>query len=330
MTASIEVKDLVKHYGEVEALRGISFAVKPGEVVGFLGPNGAGKSTTMKILTCFMHATKGSARVAGFDVHTHPDEVRQRIGYLPENVPLYEEMLVWDYLGFIAELRGVPKAERAKAIDRTKEMTGLHGMMGRALGELSKGYRQRVGLAQAIIHQPEVVILDEPTSGLDPNQILEIRDVIKNIGQHKTVLFSTHIMQEVAAVCDRIMILGQGTLRADSTLSELTRRVCASQGGLEVDIKGATRKDFERAVEHKEMRVEVLAQRADVLTLRAHSQDLDALRAAIFLAAPGGLHILRVAPITPTLEDIFHAYTIGEFAHAQPDPRSPGPMEEEE
>ena len=228
---SIVVDRLTKTYGDFLALDDISFEVQPGEIVGFLGPNGAGKSTTMKILTCFMAATEGTARVAGFDVHRDSAEVRKRVGYLPENVPLYDEMLVYDYLKFISEVRGVAQSEREARIDEVVERTGLEAVIHREISELSKGYRQRVGLAQAIIHHPDVLILDEPTTGLDPNQIIEIRDVIKEIGEEKTVIFSTHILQEIAAVCDRIVIINRGKLVADGTLEHLQQKVNAD--GLE-------------------------------------------------------------------------------------------------
>jgi ABC-2 type transport system ATP-binding protein len=218
---TVVVEQLVKRYGDFEAIKGISFTVQPGEIVGFLGPNGAGKTTTMKILTCFMAASSGTARVAGHDVYEASDEVRKRTGYLPENVPLYDDMMVWDYLHFIAEIRGIPRAERTRHVERVIRLTGLESMVHRDISELSKGYRQRVGLAQAIVHEPDVLILDEPTSGLDPNQLVEIRDLIKEIGREKTVLFSTHILQEVAAVCDRIILIHHGVLVADGPLDTL-------------------------------------------------------------------------------------------------------------
>lgn len=221
----ITVQNLSKSYGTAPALHGISFAIKPGEIVGFLGPNGAGKTTTMKILTCLLDASDGQAAVAGFDVRTHPAEVRKRIGYLPENIPLYDEMILYDYLHFIAEIRGVPRSKRKERITSVALQTGLDQVLARVIGELSKGYRQRIGLAQAIIHAPDVLILDEPTTGLDPNQLREIRDVIKEIGREKTVIFSTHILQEVTAVCDRIVIIAQGRLVADGTLDELSAQV---------------------------------------------------------------------------------------------------------
>jgi len=226
---SILVEDITKTYGDFRALNRISFEIQPGEIVGFLGPNGAGKSTTMKILTCFMAATEGRAAVAGFDVYTQSKQVRSRVGYLPENVPLYQDMIVYDYLNFIAEMREVPRAQRRKNLDEAVERTGLGAVIQRDIHELSRGYRQRVGLAQAIIHRPDVLILDEPMTGLDPNQIIEIRDVIKELGRESTILFSTHILQEVSAVCDRIIILNQGEIVADGTLSELEEAIAKTQ-----------------------------------------------------------------------------------------------------
>lgn len=230
---SIAVEGVTKIYGDFTALDQISFKIQPGEIVGFLGPNGAGKSTTMKILTCFMAATQGRATVAGFDVHRQSKQVRSRVGYLPENVPLYDDMIVYDYLNFIAEMREVPRSERRSNLDEAIERTGLTPVIHREIHQLSKGYRQRVGLAQAIIHRPNVLILDEPTTGLDPNQIIEVRDVIKDLGRQNTIIFSTHILQEVTAVCDRIIILNQGRIVADGTLDELERAVAKSEPTLE-------------------------------------------------------------------------------------------------
>ncbi len=218
---SIEVVDLKKYYGEQAAVGGISFKINTGEIVGFLGPNGAGKSTTMKILTGFLPATSGSAKVCGFDVEENSIETRKRIGYLPEHNPLYLDMYVREYLQFVG---GVYKIPNLKA--RVEEMISLVGLereRNKKIGALSKGYRQRVGLAQAIIHNPEVLILDEPTSGLDPNQLIEIRDLIKEIGKTKTVMLSTHIMQEVEAICDRVIIINNGVLVADDTSKTLQR-----------------------------------------------------------------------------------------------------------
>jgi ABC-2 type transport system ATP-binding protein len=212
---SIEVVDLKKFYGEQAALGGISFTINTGEIVGFLGPNGAGKSTTMKILTGFIPASSGSAKVCGYDVEENSIETRKRIGYLPEHNPLYLDMYVKEYLEFVGGIYKLPNIK--KRVAEMIELVGLEREQRKKIGALSKGYRQRVGLAQAIIHDPEVLILDEPTSGLDPNQLAEIRDLIKRIGQTKTVMLSTHIMQEVEAICDRVIIINNGVLVADDT-----------------------------------------------------------------------------------------------------------------
>lgn len=218
---SIQVNNISKLYGEQKALDNVSFEVKSGEIVGFLGPNGAGKSTMMKILTCFIPQSEGNASVCGFDVSKQSLEVRRNIGYLPEHNPLYLDMYVKEYLEFTASLYKVKNIK-----DRVKEMiemTGLGLEQNKKIGALSKGYRQRVGLAQAIIHQPKVLIMDEPTTGLDPNQLEEIRSLIKSLGKEKTVMLSTHIMQEVEAVCDRVIIIDRGKIVADNTTGEIRK-----------------------------------------------------------------------------------------------------------
>jgi ABC-2 type transport system ATP-binding protein len=216
---SIEVKDLTKTYGQQKAVDSISFQINKGEIVGFLGPNGAGKSTTMKIITGYLHQDKGKAMVCGINVQEQPLETKKRIGYLPEANPLYDDMYIREYLDFIADIHGVKKKkEKIASVIKT---VGLTPESSKKIGQLSKGYKQRVGLAAALIHDPEVLIFDEPTSGLDPNQIIEIREVIKNLGQNKTVLFSSHILQEVAAICDRVIIINKGKLVADDKLSDL-------------------------------------------------------------------------------------------------------------
>jgi len=218
---SIEIKELIKTYGEQKAVDAISFQVGKGEIVGFLGPNGAGKSTTMKILTGYLDQDSGEARVCGLSVSEQPLETKKKIGYLPEANPLYPDMYVREYLDFIADVHHV--ADKKARIDAVIGLVGLTPESKKKLGQLSKGYKQRVGLAAALLHDPEVLILDEPTSGLDPNQIIEIREVIKTLGKDKTVLFSSHILQEVEALCDRVVIINKGKLVADSTLSELRR-----------------------------------------------------------------------------------------------------------
>ena len=218
---SVEVKNLTKIYGAQHAVDDISFTVGQGQILGFLGPNGAGKSTTMKIATCYLPPTSGTVLVSGHDVVEDPIAVRRNVGYLPEHNPLYLDMYVHEYLQFVASVYGL-KGKLAKA--RVQEMVELCGLtleQGKKIGALSKGYRQRVGLAQALVHDPQVLILDEPTTGLDPNQIVEIRSLIKRVGQNKTVIFSTHIMQEVTAICDRVVIINRGKLVADSDVASL-------------------------------------------------------------------------------------------------------------
>jgi ABC-2 type transport system ATP-binding protein len=220
---SILVKNLTKIYGEQKAIDSISFEVKKGEIVGFLGPNGAGKSTTMKILTCYLPQTEGLANVCDFDTRTQEQEVKKRIGYLPESNPLYKEMYVKEYLHYVAKVY-----QLANPLQRVADMIGITGLtqeQNKKIHQLSKGYKQRVGIAQSIIHNPDVLILDEPTSGLDPNQLVEIRKLIKDIGNEKTVLLSTHIMQEVEAMCERVIIINKGSIVADDKTSQLKSNV---------------------------------------------------------------------------------------------------------
>jgi len=217
----IEVQNLTKHYGPVTAIRDVSFNVTPGEIVGFLGPNGAGKSTTMRILACFMPASSGTAKVAGFDVFRDSMEVRQRIGYLPENVPLYSEMRVATYLDFVAEVKGVGRTLRKSRVADVMERCRIGDVQHRIIGKLSKGYRQRVGLAQAIVSDPAVLILDEPTIGLDPQQITEIRALIKSLAGDHTVILSTHILPEVSMVCSGVIIINRGSIVAQGPIDRL-------------------------------------------------------------------------------------------------------------
>jgi ABC-2 type transport system ATP-binding protein len=217
----IEVEELGKNYGNVRALSGVSFKVEKGEIIGLLGPNGAGKTTTMKILSGYLQPSEGTAKVAGFDVVEQPLEVQKRLGYLPENAPLYLDMAVQEYLGMMAELRGIAAEQRGALLSEAVLSTGLEKQLTRPIGNLSKGFRQRVGLAQAILHKPEVLILDEPTNGLDPYQILEIRSLIKRLAEDATVIVSTHILSEVEATCHRAIIVMDGLLRSDARLSEL-------------------------------------------------------------------------------------------------------------
>ncbi len=224
---TIEVQNLTKVYGEFQALRDVSFDVKKGEILGFLGPNGAGKTTTMRILTGFMPPSSGTARIAGYDIFSQSMEARRRIGYLPETVPLYTEMTVYDYLDFAARLRGVSK--RHDAIERAMEMTNIGERADTLINKLSKGYRQRVGIAQALVHEPEVLILDEPTIGLDPKQIIDVRNLIKSLKEQHTVLLSTHILPEVSQTCTRVLIINDGKIVAEDTPDRLSSRVRSAE-----------------------------------------------------------------------------------------------------
>jgi ABC-2 type transport system ATP-binding protein len=221
-TPMIEARDLVKSYGETRALRGISFAVPRGQIVGFLGPNGAGKTTTMRILTGFLRPTAGEAVVQGRAVASDSLFTRSKIGYQPENAPLYDEMMVVEFLQFVAQMRAIPVGDRSRRLRRVVETCGLGEVLGKDIGQLSKGFRQRVGLAQAMIHDPDILILDEPTSGLDPNQIAEIRNLVRELGREKTLILSTHILPEVQATCTRVIIISDGALVADDSIEHLT------------------------------------------------------------------------------------------------------------
>src|SRR5437868_3238996 len=221
----ISVKDLSKRYARNTAVDHISFEVEKGQIVGFLGPNGAGKTTTMRMLTCFMPPTEGTAEVAGFDVRENPMEVKRRIGYLPETPPVYPEMEVIEYLNFVGRIKGVPTADLRSRIDEVMQKTAISDVRNKEIGKLSKGYRQRVGLAQAIVHNPDVLILDEPTSGLDPHQIIETRDLIKGLAGDHTIILSTHILPEVEATCEHVVIIAKGKLVATDTVENLTSRL---------------------------------------------------------------------------------------------------------
>ncbi len=225
----IEVKNLTKVYGSVYALDDVSFSVGKGEILGFLGPNGAGKSTAMKIITTYVAPSNGQVSVDGMDINTFPIEVRRKIGYLPENAPLYREMNIIDYLKFVGHAREMDEARLKERLEYVIEATGLETELRKDIGELSKGFRQRVGLAQAIIHDPEVLILDEPTTGLDPLQIIDIRNLISSLAKQKTVIFSTHILQEVAAITERVLIIDEGHVVADGFLDELSSLAAAYQ-----------------------------------------------------------------------------------------------------
>lgn len=233
----IEVENLTKRYGPHTAVDGVTFRVQRGEILGFLGPNGAGKTTTMRILTCFLPATSGVARVAGYDVFEDPLEVKRRVGYLPETPPLYPDLSVEDQLTFVAKVKGMPKKDRAAQIDQVIEKTWIGDVRKRLIGRLSKGYRQRVGLAQALLNDPDVLILDEPTAGLDPKQQVETRELIKGLGGEHTIILSTHILREVSATCNRVVIINKGRVVAEDTPDNLSRRLQGNEA-LSVEVRG--------------------------------------------------------------------------------------------
>ena len=217
----IRFENLTKYYGNVCAVDNISFEVKKGEILGFLGPNGAGKTTTYRILTGYLQATSGTIKVKDFDIHEDPLEIKKLIGYLPESAPVYHDMLVYDYLNYIADIRRVPEDKKLSHIKSLADLCSLNEVMHKAVNELSKGYRQRVGIAHALMGDPEILVLDEPTVGLDPNQIVETREIIKRIGKEKTIIFSTHILSEALATCDRVVIIHNGKLAADYSMEQL-------------------------------------------------------------------------------------------------------------
>ena len=299
---SIEVKDLLKIYGEQKAVNNISFKVDKGEIVGFLGPNGAGKSTTMKIVTGYLQQTAGEAFVTGINVSDNPLEIKRKIGYLPELNALYYDMYVKEYLGFLAEIHEVNNKQQA--VSNAINTVGLAIESKKKIGQLSKGYKQRVGLAAALIHDPEVLILDEPTSGLDPNQIIEIREVIKQQGADKTVLFSSHILQEVEAICDRVIIINKGELVADDKLSNLQK---------------GNKENHTVVVQLKEpVDIQLLEQMKEVISVRQlqgshfklQTQNPEAVRKQILeLALQHNLNIVSLQSESQSLEDIFRTLT---------------------
>ncbi len=308
----INVKNLTKRYVNINAVDNISFNVEENETVGLLGPNGAGKTTTMRILTCFMPATAGTATVAGFDVFTDSLNVRQQIGYLPENVPLYLDMRVNEYLMFRAKLKNIPRRERKKKIDYCLDMTGIRDVQKQITGTLSKGYRQRVGLADTLIHDPKILILDEPTIGLDPNQIMQIRQVIKGLGEKHTVLLSTHILPEVEMVCDRIMIIDKGKIVAMDTPANLMKQL-KTGSSVVLEIKG----DGERIRSSLYGIDGVLSvtwkEKGDANEFCVEGSGDEDLREDIFKCIVKDNYILReMKRKTVTLEEIFHQITTRE------------------
>ncbi len=300
---SVQVQNVSKYYGEQKALDGVSFEAGKGQVMGFLGPNGAGKSTMMKIITCYLPQTEGTVKVCGFDVSEDPIEVKKRVGYLPEHNPLYSEMYIREYLEFIGGLHGI-KSNLQERVKRMLNSTGLEREQHKKIGQLSKGYRQRVGLAQALIHDPEVLILDEPTSGLDPNQLVEIRHLIQEIGKEKTVILSTHIMQEVEAICNRVIIINQGKIVADQD-TQVLRRMTSNEQLINIE--------FDKPIDQARMAAlaGVLEVTSDgVNRWKVRTSGSTDLRPVLFhFAVEQGLAVLSMQVSEQNLEEVFRQLT---------------------
>ena len=301
---SVEVRGLTKIYGEQKAVDNISFTIKTGEIVGFLGPNGAGKSTTMKMITGYLEPNAGDINVSGVDVKNTPLEVKKKIGYLPESNALYYDMYVREYLGFIADVHQI--SNKQQAINNVIEQVGLSPESKKRVGQLSKGYKQRVGLAAALLHDPEVLILDEPTSGLDPNQIVEIRNVIKEQGKNKLVLFSSHILQEVEAMCDRVIIINKGKIVADDKLANLHQR--SSSSIVRVQFKEALEQEWLRRLAGVKS-----VNKVDTYTWSIETDDAEKVRTELKrLERENNLDIVSLQSESQSLEDIFRSLTSGE------------------
>jgi ABC-2 type transport system ATP-binding protein len=303
----IEVENLTKYYGPTMAVENVSLRVEKGEVMGFLGPNGAGKTTTMRILTGYIPATRGNARVAGFDVFENSLEVRKRTGYVPENVPLYTDMVVRKYLSFVADIHGIPRGEKNNRIAKTIRDVGIEDVQGRIIGKLSKGYRQRVGLAQALIHDPEILVLDEPTVGLDPRQIVDILDLIKGLAGRRTVILSTHRLEDVEHTCQKVTIIKEGRIVAADSLENLmhqaesTREIEVLASGDRKAILGAL-----RAVEGVEKAEEVSTEGGSVFKFHVRAKEGLDVRADLSASiVNGGFRLLEVQRTAFGLRDIY-------------------------
>ncbi len=319
----INVQNITKNYGPFQALKTISFQVDKGQIVGFLGPNGAGKTTTMRILTCFMPASSGRVNIAGYDVFKESREVRKRIGYLPENVPLYPEMTVTKYLRYMAKIRSVPRRNIKSQLDDAIEACGLTERRNQIIGQLSRGFRQRVGLAQALIHAPDVLILDEPTSGLDPRQIVEIRELIKTLGKERTILFSTHILPEASMTCERLIIISRGEITGDVQLED-GRAISGSQNGTEnlpvsvsltlsLEIAGASADEIRPVLTDIQNVIQVEqtdSSTDDVAAFKLHYTPTTDIRAEVAETVVGhGWKLLEMHTTEVSLEELFLSLT---------------------
>ncbi len=306
----IKIENLSKRYGPQRAVDNISFEVKTGEILGFLGPNGAGKSTTMKMITGYLSVGDGNIFIGGKKLHESGDEIKKHIGYLQENNPLYLDMPVIDYLGFCAALQGVEKSLIEERIRKMVSVCGLNAEKHKKIGELSKGYRQRVGLAQALIHDPEILVLDEPTTGLDPNQIVEIRKLIREIGKEKTVILSTHILPEVEATCDRILIINKGRIVADGT-SETLRKQATGTELLKVRIEDGTASEIQKALQQLLSVEKVELTDVAMNRFEVHSKSGQSSSRSMFkLCAEKNWVITELIPLETRLEDVFRNLTM--------------------
>jgi ABC-2 type transport system ATP-binding protein len=305
----ISIENLVKKYGGQRAVDQISFQVKTGEIVGFLGPNGAGKTTTMRMITGFIGPTEGKIKVGGLDIADHMDAVKRRIGYLPENNPLYQDMPVIDYLLYVAGIQGIPTEQQMSRVAEMIRITGLNPEKHKKISELSKGYRQRVGLAQAMIHDPEILILDEPTSGLDPNQIVEIRKLIRELGRHKTVILSTHILSEVEATCDRILIINRGKIVADGT-SDLLRKQARGEELLRVRIEEGDPNEIFKEIQALSSVQNISFADGETARYEIHCKEgAHAAREVFQLCVKKKWIITEMIPYETKLEDVFRELT---------------------
>ena len=322
----IEVQHLTKRYGRVTAVDDVSFRVEPGEILGFLGPNGAGKTTTMRILTGYMPASEGRATVAGYDVFTHPIEAKRRTGYLPETPPLYPDMTVREYLDFVARIKGVAPGERRTRVDAVMQRTRVADMASRHCGKLSKGYRQRVGLAQAILHNPDVLILDEPTAGLDPKQIIETRDLIRSLAGNHTIILSTHILPEVSQTCQRVVIINKGRVVAVDTPQNLTARLRGAETlYVQVDAPGVDVAGALSALPGV-TRVGAADMRADGDAYEVESEHgRDIRRDLAREIVTRGWGLLELRPMRVSLEEVFLQVTTEESAAEPPADTQGGP-----
>jgi ABC-2 type transport system ATP-binding protein len=322
----IEVQGLIKDYGDFRAVKGVSFSVNKGEILGFLGPNGAGKSTVMKILTCYLPASEGTATVAGFDCEKEPMEVRRRLGYLPENNPLYLDMRVRELLDFAGHAKGLKGQARADSVNLAMDETGLQGVAGKLVGQLSKGFRQRVGLAQALVGDPDVLILDEPTVGLDPRQIADIRALIKGLAGRRTVILSTHILPEVSMVCDRVVIINKGLVVESDSTANLGKKLAKSDK-VQVTLGAGAQQASEylgRLDKVKKVRVTQEAEGHSTLEVETNKgTDLRAILAAAIVQKGWDLYELKTVGLG--LEEVFLQLVTQDSAHAQAEAEAGAP-----